>query len=37
MEDDELALKALIKLALKECNDIELLDLIYKLLASNQH
>ena len=37
MEDNETALKALIALALKECNDMELLDLIYKLLTSNQH
>ena len=32
MKDDEVAIKALIEMALKKCNDIELLDLIYKLL-----
>ena len=30
--DDDLALKELIKKALTECNDISLLDLVYKLL-----
>ena len=34
MEDDGTALKTLIELALKECNDMELLDLIYRLLTS---
>jgi hypothetical protein len=37
MEDDENAIKALIGEALNECSDLELLDLIYKLLiTSNQ-
>ena len=37
MEDDETAMKILIESALSECNDMELLDLIYKLLiASNE-
>lgn len=37
MEDDGLSLKSLIKEALNECEDVELLDLIYKLLlTSNQ-
>ena len=37
MEDDEGAIKSLIIEATKECNDMELLDLIYKLLiASNE-
>ena len=36
MEDDELSLKELIEKALAECHDADLLDLIYKLLASNK-
>ena len=36
MEDDEGAIKSLVIEAVKECDDVELLDLIYKLLASNQ-
>lgn len=37
MEDDGSAIKSLIVEALKECEDEELLDLIYKLLiTSNQ-
>lgn len=36
MEDDGIPIKKLIEEALNECDDIELLDLIYKLLASNQ-
>ena len=35
MEDDEGAIKTLVIEAVKECDDVELLDLIYKLLASN--
>lgn len=35
MEDDGPDIKSLIKSALSECNDLELLDLIYKLLISN--
>jgi len=34
MEDDDFSpLKEMIKKALEECNDSELLDLIYKLIA----
>ena len=36
MEDDGIPIKKLIEEAINECNDAELLDLIYKLLASNQ-
>lgn len=36
MEDDGIPIKKLIEEALNECDDIELLDLIYKLLASKQ-
>ena len=36
MEDDEISIKDLIKEALEDCKDIELLDIIYKLLVSNQ-
>ena len=36
MEDDGPDIRMLIESALKECNDMELLDLIYKLLVSNQ-
>ena len=36
MEDDEGAIKSLVIEAINECEDMELLDLIYKLLASNQ-
>ena len=35
MEDDEGAIKTLVIEAVKECDDVELLDLIYKLLVSN--
>ena len=35
MEDDDAAIKTLIESALSECNDVELLDLIYKLLISS--
>ena len=35
MEDDNAAIKALIESALNECNDMELLDLIYKLLITS--
>lgn len=35
MEDDEGAIKSLIVEALKECEDVELLDLIYKLLITS--
>lgn len=35
MEDGE-ALKTLIGKAVEECDDTDLLDLIYKLLTSNQ-
>lgn len=34
-EPDDLSFKALIEQALTECHDIELLDLIYKLLMFN--
>lgn len=37
MEDDGPDIRTLIESALNECNDMELLDLIYKLLiTSNQ-
>ena len=35
MEDDEGAIKSLIIEATKKCDDMELLDLIYKLLISS--
>lgn len=35
MENDESAIKTLIEAALNECNDPELLDLVYKLLISD--
>ena len=35
MEDDDANIIDLILLALKECHDTELLDLIYKLLTYN--
>ena len=36
MEDGDLSLKELVKQAVTECNDIELLDLVYKLLISDK-
>ena len=36
MDADDVDVKDLILLALKECHDAELLDLIYKLLVSDQ-
>ena len=36
MEDEEITLKSLIAEALKKCEDVELLDLIYKLLISSK-
>ena len=36
MEDDEGAIKSLVVDAVNECNDMELLDLIYKLLISSE-
>lgn len=36
MEDDGTTLKALIESALNECHDMELLDLIYKLLIKSK-
>ena len=35
MDDPEEAMKSMIENALNECHDVELLDLIYKLLAFN--
>ena len=35
MEDDESAIKSLIVEAMEECNDMELLDLIYQLLITS--
>ena len=35
MEDDGPDIKTLIESALSECNDMELLDLIYKLLITS--
>ena len=36
MEDDEITIKSLVEEALKECNDADLLDLIYKLLITSK-
>ena len=36
MEDDEGAIKSLVIEAVKECDDVELLDLIYKLLITSK-
>lgn len=36
MEDDEGAIKALIVEAMKECDDMELLDLIYQLIITSK-
>ena len=36
MEDDGTDIKSLIAEAINECEDMELLDLIYKLLITNQ-
>jgi hypothetical protein len=36
MEDDGIPIKKLIEEALNECQDLDLLDLVYKLLTSNQ-
>ena len=35
MEDSEADIKAIIEKALDECHDLDLLDLIYKLLTFN--
>ena len=35
MEDDGPDIKSIIEAALSECNDMELLDLIYKLLTTS--
>ena len=36
MEDDGPDIRSLITSALSECNDVELLDLIYKLLLTSK-
>ena len=36
MEDDEGAIKSIVVEAINECDDMELLDLIYKLLITNK-